>query len=76
MQFDFSKLLGRIKELGYTQESLAKEIGISEVTMSLKLNNKAFFTQPEMEKIRRTLLIPRDEMGAYFFTLKVQETKL
>ena len=67
MQFDFSKLLGRIKELGYTQESLAKEIGISEVTMSLKLNNKAFFTQPEMEKIRRTLLIPRYEMGAYFF---------
>ena len=67
MQFDFSKLLGRIKEFGYTQESLAEEIGISKVTMSLKLNNKAFFTQPEIEKIRKALLIPRDEVGVYFF---------
>ena len=71
MQFDYSKLLGRIKEFGYTQESLSKETGMTKATMNLKLNNKAFFTQPEIEKIRHLLRIAYDEIGAYFFTLKV-----
>lgn len=71
MQFDYSKLLGRIKECGYTQEKLAEEIGLTKTTMSLKLNNKAFFTQPEIFKIRSILRIPDEEIVAYFFTLKV-----
>lgn len=73
MQFDFSKLLGRIKEFGYTQERLAEEIGMAKTTMNLKLNNKASFTQPDIEKIRKILHIDTDEIGAYFFTLKVQK---
>ena len=73
MQFDFSKLLGRIKECGYTQERLAKEVGMAIATMNLKLNNKAHFTQPEMEKIRKILGIGIEEIGVYFFTPKVQE---
>ena len=74
MQFDFSKLLGRIKECGYTQERLAEEICMTKTTMNLKLNNKANFTLPEMEKIRRVLRIDIEEMGVYFFTPKVQES--
>lgn len=73
MQFDFSKLLGRIKECGYTQERLAEEIVMTKTTLNLKLNNKANFTLPEMEKIRKVLRIAVEEIGAYFFTLKVQE---
>ena len=73
MQFDFSKLLGRIKEYGYTQERLAEEICMTKTTMSLKLNNKANFTLPEMEKIRKVLHIDIEEIGVYFFTPKVQE---
>ena len=72
MQFDYSKLLGRIKECGYTQERLAKEIGMAIATMNLKLNNKAYFKQPEIEKIRKILGIGIEEIGAYFFTPKVQ----
>ena len=71
MQFDFSKLLGRIKECGYTQEQLAEEIGTTKTTLNLKLNNKAYFTQPEIEKIRRVLCIANEEIGVYFFALKV-----
>lgn len=71
MRFDYSKLLGRIKEFGYTQENLAKETGMTKATMSLKLNNKASFTQPEIEKIRKILGITYGEIGAYFFTPKV-----
>lgn len=71
MQFEYSKLLGRIKECGYTQEKLAEEIGLTKTTMSLKLNNRAFFTQPEIFKIRWILRIPDEEIVAYFFTQKV-----
>lgn len=73
MPFDYSKLLGRIRELGYTQNRLAKHIGIAVSSMCLKLNNKAFFTQPEIEKIRNVLCISDEEIGVYFFTQKVQE---
>ena len=73
MQFDYSKLLGRVKEFGYTQEGLAEEIGLTKATMSLKLNNKAYFTQPEIEKIREILCIAREDIGLYFFYPKSSE---
>ena len=72
MQFDYSKLLGRIKECGYTQERLAEEIGISKATMSVKLNNKAHFGQVETFRICVALGISSSEIGAYFFTKKVR----
>ena len=73
MKFDYSKLLGRIKEYGYTQESLALEVGMAVSTMSLKLNNRAFFTQPEIRKICVLLSISVDRIGEYFFTPEVQK---
>ncbi len=72
MQFDYSKLLGRIKECGYTQESLAKRIGIAESSMCLKLNNKADFKKIEVFLICEALEIETQEIGAYFFALKVR----
>ena len=73
LKFDHSKLLGRIKECGFTQESLAFRIGISVSTLSFKLNNKAYFTQKEIRKICDLLGIEITEIGVYFFTLKVQK---
>lgn len=75
MQFDYSKLLGRIKEFGFTQETLAKKIGITEASMSLKLNNKANFKQKEIRLICKVLKIPCNEIGVYFFTPKVRKTR-
>lgn len=74
VKFDYSKLLGRIKEYGFTQERFASEICISESTLSFKLNNRAFFTQKEIVKICYLLEIATDEIGIYFFTLKVQKS--
>ena len=73
MRFDYSKLLGRIKECGYTQESLALEVKMSVSTMSLKLNNKAFFTQIEIKRICELLEIPAHQIGEYFFAHEVQK---
>ena len=73
MRFNYSKLLGRMKEHGYTQEKLAQEIGISAGTMSQKLNNKAHFYHPEMQKICDLLNIRGADVDAIFFTLEVEK---
>ena len=72
MVFDYSKLLGRIRECGFTQESLAKRIGIAKSSMCLKLNNKANFTHPEVFLICEALKIEIGDIGVYFFTPKVR----
>lgn len=73
MGLDHSKLLGRIKECGFTQKTLAEAIGINGATLSAKLNNKNAFTVTEMTNICRTLDISKHEVGEYFFTEKVQK---
>lgn len=67
MKYNYSKLLGRIRECGLTQEQLAKEIGKDKSTISAKVNGKFSFTQEEMDDICRVLDIPNDEIGEYFF---------
>ena len=73
--FDHSRLLGRIKECGFTQETLAKCIGIAESSMCLKLNNKASFRRCEIDAISEALKIEIWEIGVYFFTPKVRKTE-
>ena len=67
MQYNYSKLLGRIRERGYTQEQLAKAIGKNKGTISGKLNNQFSFTQEEMDDICKVLEINNNEIGEYFF---------
>lgn len=73
VEFDFSRLLGRIKVFGYIQEDLATFIGIAPGTLNAKLNNKANFTAPEIEGICKMLCIPKGEIGIYFFYTKSSE---
>ncbi len=65
--YDYSKLLGRIKEKGLTQEALANKIGISGTTLSKKLNNIGKFSQAEMLSICEVLDIPVSDIASYFF---------
>ena len=67
MKYNYSKLLGRMKECGFTQQRLARAIGISEYSLNAKLNNKFSFKQEEMDAICRALDIPNEEIGEYFF---------
>ena len=73
MRFNYSKLLGRMKECGYTQEKMAQALDISNGTMSKKLNNKASFYQPEMQKVCELLNIAGEELYAIFFTPEVEK---
>ncbi len=65
--YDYSKLLGKIKEKGYTQEKLAKAIKVSETTMNKRLNNEIEFRQSEMKNILHVLGEPLNKLTMYFF---------
>ena len=71
--FDYGKLLGRIREKGFTQAQLANLAGMTPGTLSQKLNNQAHFRQKEITDICDALEISADEVGDYFFTLKVRK---
>ena len=66
-KYDYSKLLGKIKECGYTQEKLAEKISISACSLNLTLNNKHEFRQDEILEISKVLDIHSGEIEAYFF---------
>lgn len=67
MAFNYSKLRGKIRECGLTQEKLAKSVGIHKGTLSAKLNGQYDFTANEMLSIGAALNIPANEIGNYFF---------
>jgi transcriptional regulator with XRE-family HTH domain len=68
MKYNYSKLLGRLKERNLTQEKLAKIIGKNNGTINAKFNNKFAFTADEIDCICEVLEIPNNEIGTYFFT--------
>jgi DNA-binding XRE family transcriptional regulator len=69
MKFNYAKLLGRMRELNYTQETLAKAIGRNEGTLNAKLNNRANFTGAEIFSICEVLKIASKDIGSYFFAV-------
>ena len=72
MSFNYSKLRGKIIEKFGTQGSFSKALGVSERTLSLKLNNKIFFSQDEITKMSELLSISPDKIQVYFFEKEVQ----
>jgi transcriptional regulator with XRE-family HTH domain len=69
MKYNYSKLLGRMKECGITQEQLAKALDKDVSTLSAKFNNKSQFKAEEMDAICKVLDISNEEIGAYFFAV-------
>ena len=65
--FSYSRLRGRLRELGITQEDAAKKINITPATVSLKLNNASEFSQCEIRKLCDLLAIPPEQISEYFF---------
>ena len=50
-----NKLVAAMAEHGFNQRQLAQRVGISENTLSAKMNGKAFFNTEEIENICREL---------------------
>ena len=67
MEFNYSKLKGRIKEKYGTQENFAKAIGKTQTTTSFKINGKASWNQDEIVKAIEVLGLSKDDIVEYFF---------
>lgn len=72
--YDYRKLRGRIREKFGTQAEFSKIIGLSEVSVSNKLNNVVDWGQEEMENAISALEIPYSDIHAYFFTHAVEKS--
>ena len=71
-KYEYSKLLGRIKECYGKHAVFAEAMGLSERSVSLKLNGLRCWTQNEIEKCCEVLMFPYSEIPKYFFTLDVK----
>ena len=71
MVFNYKKLLGRIKEYGHTQGSVANLLGISENAFTNKIKCRHYFTSLEIASICNLLGITKEEIGIYFFAIEV-----
>jgi len=67
-QYEYRKLIGRIVEKYGTRKEFAKVLGISENSMSLKLNGKTGFSREDMVRWGELLDIDVNDFGVYFFT--------
>lgn len=69
--YDYSKLLGKIKEKYNTQKNFADALGIGNTSLNQRLNNKLEWTQDEMKKTMILFDEPLSKVNEYFFTKKV-----
>lgn len=72
MAYDYRKLNGRIIEVCGTQAVFAEKMGLSERTISMKLNNRVSWKQTEIQKAMKILQLLDEDIQTYFFTIKVQ----
>lgn len=66
--YRYNKLRGRIIEKFGTQEKFAKAVGISENSLSKKMQCKTGISQSDMSQWSKLLDISIEEYGEYFFT--------
>lgn len=72
MSLDYSRLRGRITERCETQAEFAKRMGLSERSISLKLNGKRMFNQKEIDRAIDVLGLTLSDIPDYFFDAKVK----
>lgn len=69
MPYRYDKLLGRIVEKCGTQAVFAQKMGLSERTVSLKLNGKRSWSQTDISRACSVLEINLSDIQEYFFAL-------
>ena len=75
MEFDFSRLRGRILTVYKTQEAFAVAMEKSVCSINQKLNNKTQWTAVEIRKACELLGIHQHEIPEYFFVPKIEKTQ-
>lgn len=71
MSFDYSRLRGKIKQKCRSQAVFAYKMGLTEKTISAKLNGDREWKQGEIIEACRILGVPTSKIKDYFFKKKV-----
>lgn len=72
---DHSKLRGLIREVFGTQEAFARAMGISDCSISKKLNGHSEWGADEIRRACDLLGIKAEDIPLYFFTPKVEKSQ-
>lgn len=72
MSYDYRLLDGRITSCFGTRQKFSVALNMSEHSLSKKMSGKTPWKQVEIEKACQLLGIDKNEIGMYFFALKVQ----
>lgn len=70
MKYKYQSLKDKIKEKGYMLEYIARQLGISPITLNSKIKGTCPFKLPEMYKIIDTLDLKEKDILNIFFELK------
>ena len=70
--FNYRKLKGRIVEKCGTQYEFAREMGMSERTLSLKMQGKQSWKQTDILRAIEVLDLDVSDVQDYFFAVQVQ----
>lgn len=73
VEFDYSKLRGRIIEKYGSIEAFSNKTSISNISVSKKLNNKVAISREDMIEWSDLLDIPLEEYGAFYFVKKLND---
>lgn len=68
IEFDRSKLRGRIKEILGSEQIYQKKMNFSDHKRNSRLNGETYFNQDEIIKSCEILLIEPKDIPDYFFT--------
>lgn len=66
-----NKIKERMAERGITQKDISEALGLSQSTMSQKINRKRPLYLHEAEHLAAILDIPDERFGDYFFTRQI-----
>lgn len=72
MEFDYSKLRGRIRETFGSEMAFADAMQLSRTTISMKLNGKYEWKTPQIVTACKLLEIPLEQSADYFFVEKIK----
>lgn len=75
LRYDYSKLTGKIIEVFGTRDAFAIALGITKESVTLKLKGKTPWKQVEIDKTCDLLNLGKGDIGLYFFTLKVRNSR-
>lgn len=73
--FDYTDLHNYMVEKGISKNRLALAVGMSQPTLSRKLEGRTPFKSPEIVRIQKYLNIDKSKMNDFFYTCIVQKNE-